>query len=432
MRTPRDRIARLTAGALPGPIVRNIPGAHESAVKLSVVRKKHASACRAAGNEGHRTDPEDPQQKGTKMPYISEDQTIRVGLAGFGMSGQLFQAPYIKAAQGFDLARIFERSGDKAKGLYPEVPAVRTFEELLTPDIDLIVISTPNPLHVPMAEKAILAGKHVVVEKPAAATSAEVEELARLAKEKDVLFTVYQNRRFDGDFQTVRALIEGGDLGDIRTFESRFDRFVEGRAQKEWKRQGGPGVDLLYDLGIHQIDQVYSLYGTPDDVYADLGHERPESPGVDSYTILMNYPGLKVTLEAGEVEPAAGPRFLVNGTKGGYMKFGSDPQPEQIEGGMSPTDAGFGCEEKERWGTVCSADSPGSEEYCKPHPAATHAGNYLWFYHNLREALLGKRSLEVTPEDAANVMRILEACRKSAEDGRKVRMADVRKDATGQ
>lgn len=178
-----------------------------------------------------------------------DGKTIQVGLAGFGMSGQIFHAPFISADSRFTLKKVYERTSDKSKQAYPSVEVVRTFDELLTGDIDLVVVSTPNQYHVPMAAQAMRAGKSVIVEKPVAATSREADELCKLAKAENVLFSVYQNRRLDGDFLTVKKLIENGQLGEVVDYECHFDRFVRGQSKKQWKRDGGKGIDLLYDMG---------------------------------------------------------------------------------------------------------------------------------------------------------------------------------------
>ena len=247
------------------------------------------------------------------------DRTIQVGLAGFGMSGQIFHAPFISADSRFTLKKVYERTSDKSKQAYPSVEIVRTFDELLTEDIDLVVVSTPNQYHVPMAAKAMKAGKSVVVEKPVAASSREAEELCQMAKEQGVLCSVYQNRRFDGDFLTVKKLIENGRLGEVVDYECHFDRFVTGQSTKQWKRDGGKGVHILYDLGIHLIDQAYALFGMPEEVYADMRRQRPESSGIDNFEVSLYYPNKKAILSAGELVVMPGPRFMVHGRKGSFL-----------------------------------------------------------------------------------------------------------------
>ncbi|MDE6845594.1 MAG: Gfo/Idh/MocA family oxidoreductase, partial [Lachnospiraceae bacterium] len=238
---------------------------------------------------------------------------ICVGLAGFGMSGQIFQAPFLSCDPRFRLKKVYERTSNKAKQEYPEVEIVRNFESLLVSDIDLVVISTPNPYHVPMAIQAMKAGKHVVVEKPVAATSKEADELYKIAKKEKVLLTVYQNRRLDGDFLTVKKIIEENRIGEVVDFECHFDRFVNGRSTKQWKSDGGKGIDLLYDIGIHLIDQAYTIFGMPDEVYADLRKQRKESSGIDNFHVYLYYADKKIILSASELVAMHGPHFMVHG-----------------------------------------------------------------------------------------------------------------------
>lgn len=343
---------------------------------------------------------------------------IRTGLAGFGLSGQVFQAPFISADDRFELRKIYERSSDRAKEAYPDAQIVRSFDELLTDDIDLVIISTPVACHVPMARQALEAGKHVVVEKPAAVSSAEVEELCQLAKEKGVIFTVYQNRRLDGDFRTVQKLISEGTLGEIVDYESRFDRFVQGASAKPWKRAGGDGSDVLYDLGIHLLDQAYALFGMPEEVYADLRKEREESGGTDNIGVILYYPDKKVVLSASEIAALPGPRFAVQGRRGSYLKYGTDPQEPSLRAGARPVDAGFGEDDEEAYGTLRIVSDAGMETQKLP----TERGDYGAYYDNLYRAIREDGDLLVPPEQAAEVLKILEAAKKSQEEGRRIRL----------
>ncbi|EIA24066.1 hypothetical protein SFB1_087G1 [Candidatus Arthromitus sp. SFB-1] len=232
------------------------------------------------------------------MEKINNDR-ICVGLAGFGLSGRFFQAPFLHSDTRFNLKKVYERTSNNSKQEYPEVEIVRSFEELLTTDIDLVVISTPNPYHVSMASQAMKAGKHVFVEKPIASTSKEARELCEIAKNEKVLLSVYQNRRFDGDFLTVKKIIDENLIGEILDYECHFDRFVTGKSKKQWKADGGKGIDLLYDIGVHLIDQAYSIFGMPDEVYADLRKQRDESSGIDNFQVYLYYKDKKITLSAG-------------------------------------------------------------------------------------------------------------------------------------
>lgn len=279
-------------------------------------------------------------------------QQINVGIAGFGMSGQIFHAPFIYANHNFNLKKVYERTSNKSKQLYPDLEVVRSFEELLTEDIDLVVISTPNQYHASMAAQAMNAGKHVIVEKPVAATSREANELNKIAKNKNVIFSVYQNRRLDGDFLTVKRLIEEKRLGEIVDYECHFDRFVQGQSKKKWKREGGVGIDLLYDIGIHLIDQAYVLFGMPDEVYADMRKQREESSGIDNFEICLYYADKKVILSASELVAMPGPHFMVNGRNGTFIKYGRDVQEKRLLSGRYPNETYWGYDEEEFFGTL--------------------------------------------------------------------------------
>lgn len=354
---------------------------------------------------------------------MNEHTPVRVGLAGFGMSGRIFHAPFIHADPRFSLRKVYERSTERAKEEYPAAEVVHRFEELLGEDVDLVVITTPNPLHVPMAAQALAAGKNVVVEKPAAASSREAEELCRLAEERGVLLTVYQNRRLDGDFLTVRKLIEEGRLGEVVDYTCHFDRFVQGFRSKQWKREGGKGVDLLYDIGVHLIDQAVSLFGLPEEVYADLRRQRPESSGVDKFTVVLHYPDKRAVLSAGELVAMPGPHFMVNGRKGTFLKYGRDAQEERLVRGLRPAgDPDWGREDPAAYGKLYTATENGVLE----EPVPTEIGNYGRYYDGLYETLRHGAPPLVKPEEAAAVLRVLEAAQESSREKRRVPLEFVR------
>lgn len=346
----------------------------------------------------------------------NQSERIRVGLAGFGMSGQIFHAPYIAADDRFELKKVYERTTDRAREAYPGTETVRSFEELLTDDIDLVIITTPNALHVPMARQALEAGKNVVVEKPVASGSSEAAELCRLARDRGVLLTVYQNRRLDGDFLTVKTVMEDGDLGEVTDYECHFDRFVQGVSAKPWKREGGKGVDVLYDIGVHIIDQAYILFGMPDEVYADMRQERAESGGVDNFEVSLYYPDKKVILSATQIAALPGPHFMVHGREGSFLKHGFDPQEQALQRGSRPGDPGFGETPEEEDGMLCTVSEDGREI----RTVKTITGNYGAYYDNLYRALTEGADLLVPPEQTVDVLRILEAAQQSSAEKRRV------------
>ena len=288
----------------------------------------------------------------------------------------------------------------------------------MTSDIDLVVISTPNQYHVPMAIQAMRAGKHVVVEKPVAATSKEADELCRIAKNEKVLLTVYQNRRLDGDFLTVKKIIDENRIGEVVDYECHFDRFVNGKSTKQWKADGGKGIDLLYDIGIHLIDQVYSLFGMPDEVYADLRKQREESSGIDNLQVCLYYEDKKITLSAGELVAMPGPHFMVHGRKGSFIKYGQDVQESRLLCGMRPGNSEWGQEDETSFGTLCTVT--GQEFLQEKIP--TEQGNYGKYYDNLYHAFKNGSELLVKPEEAVDVLRIVEAAQISSIEKRRIRL----------
>ncbi len=353
------------------------------------------------------------------------NRVIRVGIAGFGMSGKIFQAPFLHANEHFEITKVMERTTERSKEEYPYVTIVRSFEDLLTDDIDLVVISTPNSLHVTMAKQAILAGKNVIVEKPIAASSDEAEELCRLAQEKKLLFSVYQNRRLDGDFLTVKKLIEQGRLGEVVDYEVHYDRFVTGSSSKKWKAEGGRGIGILYDLGVHIIDQAYCLFGMPETVYADMRKQRSETNGIDSFRIILSYAKTRVTISAGELVVRQGPHYMVNGRKGTFIKYGMDVQEEKLIAGERPIDyiqsgkSGWGYDDPEHYGSLYTMMD--GIEHIEKIP--TEVGNYGVYYDNIYQCLTGDAELMIKPHETVQVLKIIEAAMRSDEEGRRISLS---------
>lgn len=344
------------------------------------------------------------------------NQRIRVGIAGFGMSGKIFQAPFLNADERFEIKKVYERSTERSKEEYPYIEVVHSFEELLTEEIDLVIISTPNQQHVPMARQAIEAGKSVIVEKPMAATAKEAEELCKLAKKKGVLLSVYQNRRFDGDFLTVKQLIETGALGEVLDYETHYDRFVQGASSKRWKAEGGTGVGLLYDLGVHIIDQAYSLFGMPEEVYADFRKQRSESVTSDNFEVILYYKNVKAILSAGEVVVMQGPHYVVNGRKGTYIKYGMDVQEKALLAGERPPMQGWGAEVQAHYGSLYRVGEDGIKE----EKIQTITGDYGKYYDNIYQVMTRGAELFVKPEQAVEVLKIIEAAQRSQREKRRI------------
>lgn len=343
-------------------------------------------------------------------------ERIRVGIAGFGDSARVFNAPFLDADEHFIIKKVYERTTQHSRQVYPYVEVVRSFDELLTEDIDLVVLSTPNQLHYSMAKQAILAGKNVITDKPAAQSGDQVRELMHLAEQKEVLYTVYQNRRFDGPFLTVCALVEKGILGKIVDFEIHFDRFVPSSHVKTWKRKKEKGVGALYDVGVHHIDQIVCLFGKPSQVFCDLRIQREGVNNPDNAHIALYYPdGLKAVVKISNMQKIPGPYMAVHGTKGSYIKQSFDVQEARLKQGVA-VDSQWGYEDKGDWGEL---DVMCGEEHLQGR-IETHRSHWGKLYENVYRALMGKEALYVKPEQAAYVLDLIEACEKSAVQGCKI------------
>jgi predicted dehydrogenase len=344
---------------------------------------------------------------------------VRVGLIGFGLAGQAFHAAVIRGLRGTELACILERKGTKAREKYPEVRVARTMDELLSDKgIQLCVIATPNDSHFELARACLLAGRDVVVDKPFAPTLRESEELARLAAERGRLITVYQDRRWDGDFFTVKKLVESGKLGKIVEYECRFDRFrLEPKANAWRERAEQAGAGVLFDLGPHVIDQALVLFGEPRTITASAFCQRETSQVDDSFDVCLEYPELRAMGRARIIAFAPGPHFLIHGTKGSFVKYGMDPQEARLRGENVPqgTDWGadWGEEPESLWGTLSIVGEPAVK-------LKTERGDYRGFYENVRNAIEKKAPLAVTPEQALRTMRAVMLAHKSSRERRTV------------
>ena len=344
---------------------------------------------------------------------------VRVGLIGFGLAGQAFHAPVIRAVPGMELACILERRGTRARETYPDVRVARTMEELLADkEIQLCVVATPNDSHFALTRECLLAGRDVVVDKPFAPTLAESEQLVQLAAERGRLVTVYQERRWDGDFGTVKKIVQSGRLGTVVEYECRFDRFRPEPKPNAWReRADQPGAGILFDLGPHVIDQALVLFGEPRAITASAFCERQTSQVDDSFDVCLEYAALRAMARARIIAFAPGPHFLIHGTKGSFVKYGVDPQEARLRGGDFPqgTDwsADWGEEAESQWGTLSPVGEPSAK-------VKTERGDYRGFYANVRDAIEKKAPLEVTPQQALHTMRAIMLSHKSSRERRTV------------
>ena len=307
--------------------------------------------------------------------------------------------------KGFQLDKVVERHGNTCKELYPGVKIVRDYKELLDDaELDLVVVASPNIYHFEQAKELMQAGKHVVIEKPVTPTSAEADELIRIAGEAGKKIFVYQNRRWDGDFKTIQQVVYNGYLGEILEFEAHFDRFAPGARRSAWRDEPLPAGGVLYDLGSHLIDQALVLFGLPHAVFADIRSQRPGSKVDDYFEVNLYYERLKVTLKASVFVKEQGPRYILHGTKGSFIKYGIDPQEELLKEGLMPILPGWGKEDPDYWG-VLNAEMHGQQFYGN---IETEPGNYMGFYDNVYEVITKGVEQAVHPEEARNVIRIIE------------------------
>jgi scyllo-inositol 2-dehydrogenase (NADP+) len=349
------------------------------------------------------------------MKTSPETQAIQVGLVGFGLAGRTFHAPMIGAVHGLNLAAIVQRRGDDAQESYPEARVVRSVEELLKQEsIRLVVIATPNLSHFALARQLLLAGRDVVIDKPMATTYEEAAELTRLAKECGRVLSVYHNRRWDGDFKTVRELLSAGALGQVKLYESHFDRYRPLVREGAWRERSEPGSGVLFDLGPHLIDQALVLFGEPKAVSADVRVERKDAVVDDAFDITLHYPGMRAWLRATMLASRPGPRFLIHGVKASYVKYGLDPQEAALKRGERPKGAGWGVEPSDWFGKLVFADGDVQAE----RTVSTQPGDYRGFYENVRDTLNGQASLAVTAQQALRVMWVLELSRQSSGERR--------------
>lgn len=342
--------------------------------------------------------------------------TIRVGLLGYGLAGKVFHAPLITTTAGMTLAAVATTRADEVRR---DVPGVRaaTVDEVLADDaIDLVVVATPNTAHVDLARRALAAGKHVVVDKPFTNTAAEADDLIALAAAQGRALSVFQNRRWDNDFLTVRQVLASGLLGDVVTYETHYDRFKPEVAGGKWREQPLPGSGVLYDLGAHLIDQALTLFGTPQTVWADARAQRSGAEVDDYFHIVLNFGPRQAILHAGSVVRAPGPRFQVHGTRGSFLKFGLDSQEDALKAGGHPGDPGFGADDPADFGTL-TTDVGGLALVSR---IPTLPGRYSAYYDGIVAALTAGAPLPVTAQSARATIRVIELAQQSRQTGQTV------------
>lgn len=335
---------------------------------------------------------------------MSTEKKLNVGVVGFGLSGRVFHSPFIHISPKFNL-KVIVSSKDDAKEIYPEVEILRNYDDLLKmEDIDLVIIGTPNELHFDQTKKALEAGKHVIVEKPITPTADEVLELARIAKECNRLLIPYHNLRWNGDAKTVKHILNEGLLGEILDYEVHFDRFVPNLKPNAWRYKQEEAGGTLYDLGVHIIDQAVNLFGKPEAVFCKLFTQREGSVVDDSFDLSLIYPGKNVTLKAGVFVREQGPRMVIHGRKGSFVKHGIDPQEAILRNGGMPVGDDWGLQSEEDWG-ILNTEINGLHFRGK---IETFRGSYFEYFENVYDAIVHGKEPAVTPEQAWLNIHIIE------------------------
>ena len=341
---------------------------------------------------------------------------ISTAVLSYGMSGRVFHCPLLQAHRDFSLDAITMRKPMPLEK-YPQAKIYATINEVLeVSSIELVVVNLPNEFHFEMASAAMKAGKHVVLEKPFTVTSLEAKELIALLKSTGRLLTVFQNRRWDGDFLTVQKVVEEGRLGRIVEFEAHYDRFRNYIQENTWKEEQGPGSGILYNLGSHMIDQVLTLFGKPNFVDARVGVHRTHGKVDDFYDVRMEYADKLVILKSSYLVREPGPRYVVHGEQGSFVKYGLDPQEQALQDGKIPGSPMWGTETEAFWGKL-NTEVEGSRF---DGVLETIPGNYLLFYDSVFKSIREGIKPAVEPEQALLGIQIIESCIQSNKERRAI------------
>lgn len=345
------------------------------------------------------------------MPNITHImKKVKAALLSYGMSGKVFHAPFLTLHPGFELTGAWERSKDLIRQDYPDVKRYTTLEEILQSDVELVVINTPVDTHFEYTKKVLEAGKHALVEKAFTTTAAEAEELDKLAKEKGLKLTVYQNRRWDSDLKTVKQVLDEGVLGEIVEAEIRYDRYNPNLSPKAWKESANAGAGVLKDLGPHIIDQALYLFGYPDAVFADIRSLRGGSLVDDNIDILLYYSDKRVRLHAGFFNKEMAPSYILQGRNGSFLKHRGDVQEDVLKTGAKPNVTDWGKEPEELSGILNVMVEGTSVRKVIP----TLQGNYYDLFDGVYKAITENATEPVTAEDGTRTMKIIDAAIKSS------------------
>ncbi|MEP0365392.1 MAG: Gfo/Idh/MocA family oxidoreductase [Cyclobacteriaceae bacterium] len=344
-------------------------------------------------------------------------KNINAALLSFGMSGQVFHAPFLDLHPGFTLLGSWERSTKRIANDYPGTKSYDSIEAVLSdPAVDLVVVNTPTYTHFEYAKKALKAGKHCVVEKAFTSTMAEAVELNQLAGSKNLKLSVFQNRRWDSDFLTVKEVVQKGLIGDVVEATFAFARYNPNLSPKTHKEKPSGGAGIVKDLGAHVLDQALHLFGMPKAVYANLAITREQSQVEDYFDILLLYDKMSVHAKGGYFFREPVPSYVVHGTKGSFLKSRGDVQEDQLKAGMKPRANEYGVEPRKEEGLLHTE----IEGKVIKEKVRTHTGDFMKYYEGLYESIVEDKTEPVTSDDGINTMKVIDAAFESAEKGLKI------------
>ena len=354
------------------------------------------------------------------------NKVLNTAIIGFGFSGETFFAPFVDSNPNFNLSKIYTTDParvTKAKSLYPDVEIVDNTDNIMNdPAIDLVLVGTPNTSHLSLSKQAILAGKHVLVEKPFTVTADEANELIALAKQENKILSVHHNRRFDSGHNTIKKVLASGKLGRLVEYEVHYDRFRRELRPSAWREKPLPGSGILYDLGAHIIDGALELFGKPLEVTCIMLTQRPGLEVEDNFEIILTYPaGLKVTLKGAMLVKVPGPTYVLCGDHGTFIKYGMDVQEAELKKGGRPGNSpDWGVEPESIWGKLTyEQDGKDITETIK-----SEEGHYEDLFQNVYEAITAGKELVVKPEQSRDTIRVIELCFQSSNEKRTVPYSD--------
>lgn len=340
---------------------------------------------------------------------------LQLALIGYGLAGRVFHAPLIQHTPGMTLHSVVSSQRDLLLRTFSDVHVRAAPQDVFDdPAVDAVVIATPNDQHAPLAMAALAAGKHVLVDKPFALDVAEAETVLAAARDADRIVTVFQNRRFDADFLTLQALLAEGALGEVAECHAHFDRYRP-HVRERWREQEGPGSGLWYDLAPHLLDQMLVLFGWPQAIDADLAVQREGGSGIDYFHAVLHYPRHRAILHAGSLVAAPTPRFAVHGSRASWIKQGLDVQEAQLRRGVAPGAPGWGIDPRHGERVYCDA-----EDNVQRSTVDNLPGDYRRLYAQFAAAMQGDGEPTVSPLQALQVMRLLQAGRDSAYEARRI------------